>query len=178
MDAKTWIDVTDTAVKIGMGAFLGGAFAIWRAYVNNRNQAKKSFLDKKREMIERVLKEVDDFYALATVYWANLANAAFKREGGVELTSKEVQDLSELEQQLFVGFKTIGYSSSRLMLIGEKDAEKALQEMRKTIDHFFEIGNIKNSKCTEETLESHKKLIQTARDEFFDTLSIAYRRDE
>ena len=58
--------MADNAVKIGTGALVGGAFAIWRANLSNRNKAKKSLLDKKREMLEKVLVEVDDFYALAT----------------------------------------------------------------------------------------------------------------
>lgn len=178
MEAKNWYDVADTAVKIGLGTLLGGAFAMWRAHVSNRNQARKSFLEKKREMIETVLKEVDDFYATASVYWADLANAAFKRKKGDALTSKETHDLRELEQELFASFRILGFSSSRLKLIDENEAEKALQKMREVISDFFQIAHIENPKCTEEALESHKQRIQAARGEFFDALSMAYRRDK
>ncbi|HEY4932352.1 MAG TPA: hypothetical protein VII23_12335 [Terriglobales bacterium] len=129
-------------------------------------------------MIEKVLAEVDDFYALATVYWADLSNALFKRNGGHELTSKEAHDLEVLEHQLLEGFRTFGYSSSRLLLIGEKDVEKALRGMRDAVDDFFQIGNVDNPKCTDEALESHRALIQTARRGFFDALGIAFRNDE
>lgn len=178
MDAKNWYDVADTAVKIGLGTLLGGVFAMWRAHVSNRNQAKKSFLEKKREMIETVLKEVDDFYATATVYWADLANAVYTRKTGGQLGSKELQELRELEQQVFTGFKILGYSSSRLRLVNENDAEKSLKKMREVLDAFFQIANIENAHCTEEALESYKVQIQAARGEFFEALSIAYRRDE
>ena len=178
VDAKTWIDVADNAVKIGTGALVGGGFAIWRAHLSNRNKAKKSLLDKKREMIEKVLVEVDDFYALATVYWARLDNALDKRNGGHELTSTEAHDLEVLEQQLLEGFKTFGYSSSRLLIIGERDVEKALRRMRNTVDAFFQIGNVDDPKCTGEALESHRVLIQTARGAFFEALGIAFRNAE
>jgi len=41
-DTKTWIDVADTAVKIGLGALLGGAFAVWVAFLNNKAKPVKS----------------------------------------------------------------------------------------------------------------------------------------
>jgi hypothetical protein len=177
-DPTTWIDVADNAVKIGLGALLGGAFAIWRARVSNQNQAKKVLLEKKRDKMEKVLEEVDTFFASASVFWADLSNAVYKRENGQKLTTTEAHDLKTLEQRLFEDFKLLGYGSSRLVLIGEEDAEKALQDMRKAVDDFFQIANIDNPKCTQPVLDKHKDCMQTARRAFFDKLSASYRRGE
>lgn len=178
IDAKTWIDVADSAVKIGLGALLGGGFAIWKAHLSDSSEAKRSFLKKKREMIEKVLEEIDAFFASATVYWARLADAVFKRKEDKQLTSEEAHELKNLEQQLFDNFKNLGFSSSRLVLIGEDEVEKTLREFSDTVEEFFKIGTIDDPNCTEEILQSHKKSIQASRQKLFYALRIAYRRPE
>jgi hypothetical protein len=175
-DSKTWIDVADTAIKIGMGTLLGGGFAIWRAHLGNQNQARKIYLDKKRELIEKVLDDIDAVYASATIYWANLSNAVFMRDGGRRLTAKETDELNNLERQLFGDFKIFGFCSSRLLLVGEEQAEQSLRDLRNAIDGFFKIGSVANDKCTQEVLQSHRDLIQAKRLELFASLHSAYKR--
>ena len=175
-DTKTWIDVADTAVKIGLGALLGGAFAVWVAFLNNKSQASKVYLERKRCIIESVVGEVDLFHGAAAFYWANLSNAVFKRDSNNRLSHAETEELKKLEQQLFEGFKSLGGCSSKLLLIGEGEAETKLRGMRNAIDDFFRVANIENKKCTTAALDGHKKTIQEKREELYLALSKSFAR--
>jgi hypothetical protein len=176
-DPKTWIDVADDAVKIGLGALLGGSFAVLVARLNNRSQIARSLLEKRREIIESVLTDIDSFTTAASVYWANLSNAVFKRDQKEFLSPEDLGQLKELEQALFESFTISGRCSARLLLIGEREAAKKLRDLRGTVDGFFRIGNIRSDSCTASALEEHKKLMLQERDGFLLALSKSFERE-
>jgi hypothetical protein len=126
--------------------------------------------------LKRCSDDMDAAYASATIYWANLSTAVFMRDEGRTLSLKETDELNRLEQQLFSDFKIFGFGSSRLLLIGEEQAEQSLRDLRNAIDGFFKVGNVANAKCTREVLESQRNLIQARRLELFASLHAAYKR--
>ena len=167
--------MADTAVKIGLGALIGGAFGVWVAWLNNRNQSSRSYLEKKRSILESVLADVESFFSATTLYWANLANAIFKRDQGNRLTEGESKELKKLEQGLFESFKVVGSCSARLLLVGEVAAEIKLKELRDEIDAFFRIGNVDNKSSTVVVLEQHKERIASKRKEFYLALGTSFK---
>ncbi len=174
-DAKNWLNVVDTAVKIGLGALLGGAFGVWVAWLNNRSQSSRGYLEKKRSILESILADVESFFGATTLYWANLTNAVFKRDQGNRLTEAESKELRKLEQELFESFKVVGSCSAKLLLIGEEAAEIKLKELRDVIDAFFRIGNIENKTSTVVALEKHREFMAVKRREFYLALSISFK---
>lgn len=55
----TWIDVADSAIKIGLGALIGGFFAIIAAIVNHRQQVNLSHEERLRTTLEEISKELE-----------------------------------------------------------------------------------------------------------------------
>ena len=176
--STTWINVADTAVKIGLGALIGGAFGVWVALLNNRSQSSRGYLEKKRIILEAVLADVESFLSATTLYWANLANAIYKRDQGHKLTDADSKELSKLEQSLFESFKVVGTSSARLLLIGEEPADMKLRELHDAVDAFFRIGNVDNKKTTLDALDKHKELISSKRKEFYMALGGSFKSSE
>jgi hypothetical protein len=172
----TWINVADTAIKIGLGALIGGAFGIWVALVNNRSQSSRTYLEKKRSILESVLADVESFLGATIMYWANLSNAVYKRDKGIRLTEADTKELKKLEQALFESFKLLGSCSAKLLLIGEEVAEAKLKELRTTVDDFFQIANVENPKATESTLSKHRELIGARRTEFYRAAGESFKK--
>lgn len=55
----TWIDVADTATKIGLGALIAGIFALIAAIVNHRHQLILSRDERLRVTLEEISKELE-----------------------------------------------------------------------------------------------------------------------
>jgi len=170
----TWIDVADSAVKIGLGALIGGTFGIWVAWLNNTIQAKKALNERRRQIIELVIESVDSACNAASLYWSNLGNGIYKRGKGEKLTDTDYAQLDSLQSKFFESFTVLNSSGAKLLLLDESDAEMQLQELRAALDAFFKIANIDNKKCTTEALASHKDAISSKRRMFYSALSKAY----
>ena len=123
-----------------------------------------------------MLIEVESFLSATAIYWANLANAVYKRDQGQRLTDAESKELNKLEQALFESFKVVGSCSARLLLIGEEPAEIKLKELRDVVNAFFRTGNIGNRKTTLDELEKHKEWIGSKRKEFYSALGVSFKR--
>lgn len=175
-DLTTWIDVADNAVKIGLGALIGGAFGVGAAWLNNSIQAKKALNERRRQIIELVIESVDSACNAASLYWSNLGNGVYKRDKGEKLTDSDKTQLDSLQSKFFESFMVLNSSGAKLLLLDEKDAEAQLQELRTALDGFFKIANLDSKKCTPEALTSHKDAISSKRRMFYSALSRAYAR--
>lgn len=82
-------------MKIGLGALLGSGFAVWVAWLNNRSAVARSFLEKRRGIIESILSDVDSFTTAASIYWAVLNSAVFKRDQKDFLSPEELEKLKK-----------------------------------------------------------------------------------
>ena len=172
----TWIEVADSAVKIGLGALLGGVFGLMIAWVNNRSQSLKGYYERRRTLLEHILESVDSASNSAATYWANLMNGVYKRDTNQRLSDDELSSLQGLERQFFAAFSSLNSSAAKLLLLGEEQAEASLAELRLAFENFFKVANIDGDKCTKVLLEEHKMAMSKARRAFFQSLSEAYKR--
>ncbi len=175
-DTKTWVDLVDTAVKIGLGALIGGLTGAWLARINNRHAITMSDREHKRKILEQVLELTDAFSQSVTVFWANRINAAYKMEKGETLDDEEVRKLKTQENQLFNDFTIINTCRAKLLLIGAKGAEAKLGAYREPIDQFFRLADIDNPECTEAKLEELRDQISNARRAFYESLNQEYEK--
>jgi hypothetical protein len=176
-DPTTWITVADNAVKIGLGALLGGGFAVAVAWLNNKSQEKKAFRERRWLILEGVLESVDGAANAASVFWANLANAIYKRDKQQRPSDVELRELKGLEEKFFAAFTSLNSSGAKLLLLDDADPESKLSDLRAAFDAFFRIASVDNAKCNKEELDAHKTEISQARRAFYQALSQAYRRD-
>ncbi|RBO83965.1 hypothetical protein [Marinomonas aquiplantarum] len=175
-DVTTWINVADNAVKIGLGALLGGGFGLFVAWMNNKSQVKKDLHDRRRAILEGVLESVDSSANAASLFWANLANTVYKRDNNQQILENEKEELDKLQNNFFAAFTLLNSSGAKLLLLGEEISEAKLSVLRTEFDALFRIGSISNSNCTKENLNNHKELISKARKDFYLELSKAYQR--
>ncbi len=78
-NSKTWIDVADTAVKVGLGAFIGGGFSYLLMRFDHDRESKKEYVKKRLNNIEIAFEEINAFSKTISLYWENFANGIFKK---------------------------------------------------------------------------------------------------
>lgn len=183
-DTTTWITVTDTAVKVGLGALIGGGISIVATYLSQRRESAKQYNDKKREQLLEAALQFNKFNTVLGVYWANVRNAAFKKENKNKLppkerlSKKERTALSKNESDLFESFSILGECNTRLLLMGDKASSKRLQNYGELAKTFFAESHIDNDKTTQNNLDAHKAKLETQKNIFMNSLHDRYRSDK
>jgi hypothetical protein len=56
-----WLGIVDSAVKIGLGALIGGAFAIWTIRLNERHDHIKQQVERRCVLLQEAQLEVSRF---------------------------------------------------------------------------------------------------------------------
>ena len=75
----TWIEVASDAVKIGLGAFVAGLFAVLLAFFNHRFKTREKTGDRLRDALDKI---IDDFeeVALSTLNEARAMRSYYEKE--------------------------------------------------------------------------------------------------
>lgn len=93
--AKEWIDVADTAVKIGLGALITGVFTYLGIRFNKASERQKYFLEHKSRLLEEASNNLEDYFAAWKRFNGRLT--AISKQVDVEETMYvEDLDLSKL----------------------------------------------------------------------------------
>jgi hypothetical protein len=72
-----WSDVADTAIKIGLGALLGGVFSIVLTWLSHRQSTSRDYFKRRRELIEGIVDDLDRFYRNMSLFRSSLQNLLF-----------------------------------------------------------------------------------------------------
>jgi hypothetical protein len=177
--SKSWVDVADTAVTMGLSALIGGGIGILTAWLSFRREAETEYLKRKRYMLEGILEKFDQFAEAQSLYWTDLINGVYKRDKknpDDPLTKKDLAELKKGEQKLLESYLVLIRCRSKLSLVGEKTAVKVLNEVKEISDDFFKTANIDNLRCTEAFLNQAKEKMSAVRNKFYDALHEAYAR--
>ncbi len=172
-DPKTWIDVADTAVKVGLGALIGGGFSYLLMHLDHDRESKKEYAKRRLNNIEIAFEEINEFSKIISLYWANLANGLFKKGKGT-LTDEDLKSLSEEEQRLFESFSLLNSSRTKLVLLSESTSVDKLDNYKTTCEDFFKIANIDGDNCTKENLIIHKEKMIKSRQSLLEAMSKTY----
>lgn len=175
-DPKTWIDVADTAVTIGLAALVGGGFSVMLSKINHERAVRKEYYKRRREIIEKVLEDFDRFAAAQSTHWAKLANAVYAHETAAPDGKQLADEVAKTEALLWDSYRLLLPCQSRLALLGEAACVKVLQEFRDTSDAFFKIAVVGNPKCTSPALQEHKTQMTGARTAFYQSLCTAHSK--
>ncbi len=171
-----WPSVVDSAVKIGLGALIGGGFAVWTIRLNQRHDHLKSQRERRATLLQEAQLEVSRFAGLVSSYWANVRNAVYIRDKGEAVTQLMRTELKAQEQRVFEAFAELSSTRGKVLLLGEKSAVEAMSQLHETCAAFFKIAHIDNAKCTGIALDEAKDKIVAHRTVFYDRMAEAYGR--
>lgn len=123
----TWIEVADTAVKIGLGALIGGAFGILSPFVLSRKEVIMDRRSRRLKHMEEILTKLEEYFtfiiqhaANTSYYWTCYYNNPPELADAKKDFDKD-KEIYDAKQGLSVSAMT------KLVLLGHTDLAKELR---------------------------------------------------
>ena len=125
-----WVDIVDTAVKIGLGAFISG-FATYKVTeLKNRKETEKESKAVHREMVLLAVEKTDEYFQFMAEYFARLdgVRQSFDKldTHDEELWDEAFTFIKIVEDNLISVRNGIVVAQSRLRLLNMSEAIEAL----------------------------------------------------
>ncbi|MFZ0829026.1 MAG: hypothetical protein WAO02_16550 [Verrucomicrobiia bacterium] len=184
----TWIQVADDAIKIGLGALIGGVFTWIVARNNNRSALKKLLFERKAQILSDVAKIHEEHFQAYYKYSLNLCVVAEEKSKKMSneraqaihsaLLENYLSEATRLRLQMAQKIPETIYVQSQLMLLGEDAAVKKSQYLVKVIgdaDQSFKFNGSDTFDVS--NFEKDAKIIGQAREAFFRELQRAYHKE-
>ncbi len=150
-----WTDVADSAIKIGLGALIGGGFAIWLQVIKDRSSLTIESFKRRREIIEDVSSKFGAFNMHLSHFWAALKNALYKKNND-SLEKSDEEELKEFEKNIYNQFAEVAILGNKLLLLGEENVVEILDDYVNDARDFFKVANLNNSKLNDELMDKYK----------------------
>lgn len=171
-----WPDVADSAVKIGLGALLGGGFSLVLAWLNYRRNLGRDYFKRRRELLEKLVGDLDHFYRGVSLFRSSLQNLLFKKNSEQTISADDLKAIKVLEEKVYIGFSDLYTVRSTLILLDEDALEKHVERFIRQASAFFKIASIENQKLTEERIIKYKNNLDSRRKKILSGLSVAYKK--
>ena len=171
-----WVDVADTAVKIGLGALVAGAFGYFTAKLGHESERRARYSQRRRDHIEGILKlltEVETKYN--TQKWRLECYRFYLLSGDLDKAKEEQRQFDESLQQLRSATKVFRQSSSVLLLLGDTSSDKLLWVYCHVINNWLQQSDLDPSIFSDERAEKLTTGVDSAREKLFASLAQSYK---
>ncbi|MCW8891513.1 MAG: hypothetical protein OQL20_12710 [Sedimenticola sp.] len=119
-----WVDIVDTAVKIGLGGLVSGIATYHVTKLKNRSDDAAARKEVIRSLLLEAVKHADEYFDFVYDYYSKLESVS-RNSQSIELSDKDWDDLYEYldEHSEFCQNNKSSFSlaESRLQLLGLKD---------------------------------------------------------
>lgn len=158
----TWIEVADSAVKIGLGALVGGGFALWQGRRTRLEERRKADLALKRDHLQSATDVIDKFSLALSDYWATVTNILHIIRSGSTVDPQDLQRFTTCDSALYAAFNDLHLAESRLLLLGLGGLQESLRQYAAHAEIFFKKSHPDTTSLSEAELMA---LYQSFRDE-------------
>lgn len=174
LSVLTWLEIIDSAVKIGLGALIG-AFATYFAVRQTQKGAARARRDQtKSELLQQVAGEVETVTDDVLTFLATWNLEIDKAEG--VLSNDCLIELGEIGSAINKKGKNLTSAGAKLMLLGYEEADTALTAYRNIIGKILG-GPIQPDSISKFDLGKTKKDFHEHRDAFFASLFKVFTSD-
>ena len=169
----TWIEVVDSAVKIGLGALIAGVIAFLLSSTQHRNELKKAKVDREFEMLKEVAEKAENFNQTALKYWS--LSSDWRRRLAIDNSIEKPIELSIAQNDFFDSFKELTKAESLLLLFGYGNASLKVREYGESIIDFY--NRVKNIDLpfNSSDASNYRKSMIDKRSELFSLLNEIYK---
>ena len=169
----TWIEVIDSAVKIGLGALIAGVIAFLLSSTRHRNELKKAKVDREFEMLKQVAEKAENFNQTALKYWS--LSSDWRRRLAIDNSIEKPIELSIAQNDFFDSFKELTKAESLLLLFGYGNASLKVREYGESIIDFY--NRVKNIDLpfNSSDASNYRKSMIDKRSELFSLLNEIYK---
>ena len=172
----TYLEVVDSAVKIGLGALIGGITSLVVARAQHRRDLEKSKIAREFELLKQVAEEVERFTHVALRYWALITEWGRNELQGTKMRAERQEALSRSGDELFDAFKDMTSSESKLLLLGHSESQGLLRAYGELVTELRRKANRDAPPLSDADASEWRRRILGAREQFFLALSATYRR--
>lgn len=173
----TYLEVIDTAVKVGLGALISGITAVWMAKAKTRDDMRRERLQRHQGLLEKCAEQIEDFSHVFLRYWALIVECVRLREKGSDPSEEKSEELPKAKAELFDAFSELTSAESKLLLLGHSDAQRFLRELGDLAKGIRRHAWEGNKKLTEIEMEEFRTQFLVAREKLFNALSAIYRKE-
>lgn len=132
--SKEWVDIVDTAVKIGLGALITGVFTYIGIKFSHKSERSKFMLEHKAKLLEQVAKDVEEYFSSWDYFNSIVEGTAIGLErDGIEdrkLTVSDQEQIGKRDKDLVESWPKRESAISKLKLMKATEASEALVSTR------------------------------------------------
>jgi len=169
----TWIEVIDSAVKIGLGALITGIVAFILSTTQHRNDRKKAKVTREFEMLKEVAEKVESFNYITLRYWAFATD--WRRRFLLDSSVPKSQALLDAQRDTLNSFSELTKAESLLLLFGYEDAQIALRDYGESVVIFKKRVSSIDTLFNENDAATHRESMIDKRAELFKILNNIYK---
>ena len=169
----TWLEVVDSAVKIGLGAIVAGISALVLAKAQHRNTLDKARIDREFQLLKEVAEQVERFTHSALKYWALAAD--WHRALRTNADAKRSEQLRQAQSELFDRFNDVTAAEASLLLMGQEAAQCELRTYGEFVVSFRKSVTNASEPMSDEVINDYRTYFLRARATFFSALHAIYR---
>lgn len=173
----TYLDVIDTAVKVGLGAAISGVSAYWMARSKSRDDSRRERMVRHHDLLEKSAEQLENFSHIFFRYWALIVEFVRMREKGNEPSKEKLEELARTKTELFDAFSDLTSAESKLLLLGHTEAQKLLREYGDLTKQIRRSAWDGNKSLTESQMDECRAKVLESREKLFNELSRIYQRE-
>lgn len=129
-----WINIADTAIKIGLGSLISGAFTYLGVKLNHQSSKDKFILENNVKLIETVSEDVETYFLALESYVSIIAGITKRHRDSnkpnTAFTEKQWEVIKDRDKSLSVGWDRNKAAASRLRLLNAHNIAESLDEFR------------------------------------------------
>lgn len=173
MDNELFLQITDTSMKIGLGALIAAVTA-WVVLRRSPQQAGTSAGDNRRIQI---LEEVSSQVGTVTHIFAKYSSLVVESiQFGDRWPQARRIELESVNTELVAEFKKMAEAEAKLLMLGEKNLERSLRLYGAKIAVYRKQVYVGRKDISLEQITALKNAITQVREQFYDMLSRKYDR--
>jgi hypothetical protein len=173
MDSQTFIQLTDTSLKIGLGALIAALVAwlvLWRTSQLQNNSPREN-----RRL--QILEEVSGQVGTVTHIFAKYSTLVIESiQFGERWPAGRRLELDAVNTELVNEFRKLADAEAKLLMLGEKNLERALRLYGAKIAVFRKQVYACRKDITPDQINLLTQSVGQVREQFYDILSRKYDR--
>lgn len=171
----TWLDIVDTAVKIGLGAAISGVATFAVTKYKYQSDKELASAQRRRESLDQIAEHTEEFSHICLNYWARILDWTRKKKSGKNVNETIESELKRVRGELFSTYKLLAIAESKLLLLGEKNAQLLLRQYGEELTKFYGTVFIGEHGVSIEDIEKWRITILEKRELVFNELSKLYQ---
>ncbi len=174
MDNELFLQITDTSIKIGLGALIAAVTAWVVLRRSGPQQTSNSAGDNRRIQI---LEEVSSQVGTVTHIFAKYSSLVVESiQFGERWPQARRIELESVNSELVAEFKKMAEAEAKLLMLGEKNLERSLRLYGAKIAVYRKQVYVGRKDISLEQITALKNAITQVREQFYDMLSRKYDR--